>query len=531
MTHAALDRALVRLPAAYAGPTHAALDRALARLPAAYAGPGGAIALIRRGEVLVRHAWGWADRERRIPFTPATLFRICSISKQFTCAAMLDSFPDPGVLDGDIHARMPLLAGVRPRTVDLANNQSGLRDYWATAMIQGSPVEAPFGEAEARALIARTRSLHFAPASRYSYCNHNFRLIGDVVADRAGAPLADLMRRVFDRAGMQTARLHPDTFEMPDGTIGYEGNVEAGFRPAVNRIVWTGDAGVIASLDDMIAWERHIDATRDDAGSLYRRLSVPVAFSDGAPAAYGFGLSRGALLGRAITGHGGGLRGWRSFRFNMPEERISVVCLMNHMADPRAAGADLLGALLDAPARPPAADPPGTWSGSFVEPETGLVTRLETAPDHRVRLHFSGHPEILDQAPGNEAAGGMVRLRRTADGIWMDRMSENLASRLVPVAGEAAMDVGGTSIPTSATRISPASMPGTHGAFSGVLGQGMMEPMIAVAPDLWRLPFPRALDHSPPGDWTVAFRRDGDGRVAGVEIGCWLARRIAFVRR
>ncbi len=513
--------------------THAALDRALARLPSAYAGPGGAIALVRAGEVLVRHAWGWADRERRIPFTPATLFRICSISKQFTCATMLDNVADPALLDAGIHARMPRLHGTRPRTIDLANNQSGLRDYWATAMIQGSPVEAPFGEAEARALIARTSSLHFAPGSRYSYCNHNFRLIGDVVAERAGRPLDALMRRVFDRAGMATARLHPDTFEMPDGTIGYEGSVEAGFRPAVNRVIWTGDAGVIASLDDMIAWERFIDATREDAGGLYRRLSAPVSFSDGTPAAYGLGLSRGTLLGRAITAHGGGLRGWRSFRFNMPEERISVVCLFNHMSDPRGAGADLLGALLDAPPKPPAADPPGLWSGSFVEPESGLVTRLETGPDQRVRLHFSGHPELLDQLPGNEAAGGMVRLRRGADGIRMDRMAENMSTRLVPVEGEARMDVGGTfhSDEYDADFTCVDSGGGLYGAFSGVLGQGMMEPMIAVGPDLWRLPFPRALDHSPPGDWTVAFRRDASGTVAGVEIGCWLARRIAFARR
>jgi D-aminopeptidase len=512
--------------------THAALDRALSRIPATYAGPGGAIALLRAGEVLVRHAWGWADRERRIAFTPSTLFRICSISKQFTCATMLDNFPDPSVLDGDIAARVPLLTGQRPRTIDLANNQSGLRDYWATAMLLGSPVEAPFGEAEARALIGRTRSLHFAPGSRYSYCNHNFRLIGDATAERAGASLAELMRRVFARAGMATARLHADTSEMPDGTIGYEGGVEAGFRPAVNRITWTGDAGVIASLDDMIAWERFIDATREDAGGLYRRLSVPMRFSDGAPAGYGLGLSRGTLLGRAITGHGGGLRGWRSFRFNMPEERVSVVCLFNHMADARAAGADLAGALLDAPAKPTPPDPPAAWAGAFTEPVTGLVTRLETLPDQRVRLHFSGGAELLDQLEGGEAGNGTVRLRRAGDGIWMDRATDNLSSRLVPVEGEAALDVAGRfhSDEYDADFTCADAGGALYGAFSGVLGQGMMEPMIAVGPDLWRLPFPRALDHSPPGDWTLAFHRDGAGRVDRVEIGCWLARRIGFAR-
>jgi hypothetical protein len=87
---------------------------------------------------------------------------------------------------------------------------------------------------------------------------------------------------------------------VPGFTVGYEGGQAEGFRPAVNRITWTGDAGVSASLDDMIAWERHIDATRDNPESIYQRLAAPVAFTDGANSGYGFGLARGEILGRQI---------------------------------------------------------------------------------------------------------------------------------------------------------------------------------------------------------------------------------------
>ena len=107
-----------------------------------------------------------------------------------------------------------------------------------------------------------------------------------------------------------------------------------------------GDAGLGASLDDMIAWERHIDATRDDAGSLYCRLSAPVCFADGAPAVYGFGLNRGTELGRPVTAHGGALRGWRSHRMYVPSERVSVVVMFNHLADAHEAAVDLLAAVL-----------------------------------------------------------------------------------------------------------------------------------------------------------------------------------------
>jgi D-aminopeptidase len=46
---------------------------------------------------------------------------------------------------------------------------------------------------------------------------------------------------------------------------------------------------------------------------------------------------------------------------------------------------------------------------------------------------------------------------------------------------------------------------------------------------MWALPCPRALDHTPPGDWTLSVRREG-GRVVGLSVGCWLARGLAYDR-
>jgi CubicO group peptidase (beta-lactamase class C family) len=127
----------------------ARLELAVERLTTAYPGPGGACAVLKDGEVLARHAWGFINAERRIAFTPRSLFRMCSITKQFTCAAVLDAFADMSVLDEDVRARLPRLEGAAPGALQLAHNQSGLRDYWAVAMLHGSPAEAPFGDAEA----------------------------------------------------------------------------------------------------------------------------------------------------------------------------------------------------------------------------------------------------------------------------------------------------------------------------------------------------------------------------------------------
>ncbi len=513
--------------------TSTRLDRAIEALPRCYAGPGGAVAVLRNGEVLVRHAWGWANAERRIPFTPRTLFRMCSITKQFTCAVVLGSFPDPSVLDEDVRARLPLLQQPAPRALHLCHNQSGLRDYWAVAMLYGSPAEASFGDSEAARVISGTKTLQFTPGTRSSYVNQNFRLLSDIVQERTGRSFAELLRtRVFDRAGMASALLAADTRAMPDGTEGYEGTPARGFRAAENRIVWTGDAGLGASLDDMIAWERHIDATRDEAEALYSRLSSPVTFADGAAAAYGFGLSRAVEFGRAITGHGGALRGWRSHRLYVPSERISVVVMFNHMANAHDAALDILAAALEEQPAPVAALPSTVgWCGSYIEPDGRLAVRIDL-DQGKVRLRYGHHPDRLELQSDGSASGPGVRLRPVEDGLWMDRLNENHSTLLHACDSVPALDVAGRfQCDELGAELTVADAGGAlYGAFSGFLGQGRMELMDPIGGDVWTLPCPRALDHTPPGDWTLAFQRDGAGEVCAVTVGCWLARRLQYRR-
>ncbi|MGI4801927.1 MAG: D-aminopeptidase, partial [Janthinobacterium lividum] len=461
-----------------------------------------------------------------------TLFRMCSITKQFTCALVLDAFPDSSSLDGDVAARLPLLEETAPGALHLCHNQSGLRDYWALAMLQGSPAEAPFGDAETGRIIGSTKTVQFAPGTRYSYSNGNFRLLSDVLQDRTGRAFAEMLRtRIFDRTRMETAFLAADTSAMPDGTQGYEGTQATGFRAAENRVLWTGDAGLGASLDDMVAWERHVDATRDEVDSLYGRIAVPTTFYGGAPAEYGFGLNRRPELGHPTTGHGGALRGWCSHRLYVRSERVSVVVLFNHLNSANKAAVDLLAAVLDQERpKPDLALPSPAWVGSYLEPETGLAVRIDPAVAGQVRLRFGHSAEQLDLQADGTARGVGTRLRQNDDGLWMDRPGDNMSSRLLPCGGSPARDMAGRyRCEELEAELTVSDAGGVlYGAFSGFLGQGRMEMLESVGPDVWALPCPRALDHTPPGDWTLAVRRGGDGRVTGIEVGCWLARRLSY---
>ena len=150
-----------------------------------------------------------------------------------------------------------------------------------------------------------------------------------------------------------------------------------------------------------------------------------------------------------------------------------------------------------------------------------------------MRLRFGVSAEDLAVGGGGGfAAAGEVSLRSDDQGLWMDRTAENLSTRLAPCPAGAAADISGRfvcdDLDASLTIVGEGDL--FYGAFSGLLGSGRMELLDPIGQDVWALPCPRALDHNPPGDWTLVFERDGQGTAVSVIVGCWLARGLTYRR-
>lgn len=514
---------------------NAALERALNLLPSRCKGPGGVAGVVKDGQIVARRAWGFADTYRRLPMTAKTRLPICSISKHFTCALLLDLFDDPSALDPQVADFLPHYRDPLPTVAELCHNQSGLRDYWALTVLQGALPEMSFRRDDALPLIARSKTAHFRAGTLYSYNNANFRILAELIERGTGRDFGELLsERLFGPAGMKTAVLSPDARQPLDGVIGYEGNDEIGFLPADNGVYWFGDAGISASLDDMLAWEVHIDATRNDPKSLYNRLGAPVTYADGTPADYGYGLRRDSWSGVKYTSHGGGLRGFSSYRLHVAEERLSVVVMFNHDTATFTSAISLMEATLGLPPRANEAVRPQGWDGLWLDEERGLI--LRTVQDATgVRLYYSPSPSRLAVGADGIARGQGLALERDSDTLVMHRYHENLHVRARPLAR--IDDADGSEIAgryhseeLDADLEIEARDGAVHALFTGMLGTGPMERMYALAQDIWIVTSRRSIDASPPGDWTVRVRRNTDGSVSGLTIGCWLARSIDYRR-
>jgi D-aminopeptidase len=206
--------------------------------------------------------------------------------------------------------------------------------------------------------------------------------------------------------------------------------------------------------------------------------------------------------------------------------------MFNHLSPAHDAAGELFAAVLGEtrPPTPAASQPP--WLGAYVEPQTGLATRIEWAGGGKVRLRFGHSAELIDMRADGSAGVEGARLRKTADGLCMDRPQDNQSSRLQSLVAGGSRDVAGRyHCAELEAQVTVADAGGAlYGAFSGFLGQGRMELLEPVGADVWALPCPRALDFTPPGDWTLAFERDGQGAPARVRVGCWLARNLVYDR-
>ena len=181
----------------------------------AYSGavPGAAVLVLRDGAPLIRRAYGLADLEQRAAATPATNYRLASMTKQFTAAAVL-ALMDEGrlSLDDAVRRWLPSLPAAADAVTlrQLFTHTSGLLDY--EDLIPAGTTQQVHDADVLRLLESQNRT-YFVPGTSYRYSNTGYALLALIVARASGKDFATFLReRIFVPLGMT-------------GTVAYEAGV------------------------------------------------------------------------------------------------------------------------------------------------------------------------------------------------------------------------------------------------------------------------------------------------------------------
>lgn len=378
------------------------VDGVIAEIEARPEFVGLSVAVARGDRLLVDRGAGIADLEWNQPADAKTPFRIGSITKQFTAAAIMKLVERGKVgLDDPISKYVPDFdtEGHTVTIRQLLNHTSGIPNYTAQpAFAAKAPLD--LSDEDLLKTIAGV-PFDFDPGTKWAYSNTNYYLLGMVVAKAVGKPYAEFMDdEFFKPLGLTHTRYGSLRDIVPQRAQGYEYDPASGRihnAAAISMNVPGGAGALISTAGDLVRWQIALANGRAvSPGSFQQMIGSTVDVGDGVNK-YGFGLMVGESGGQRRIWHNGGINGFNSMLMWLPDEGLRVAVISNDIALPSDAIAGrIVAALTSAEPLPPlrtTADPGGAAAvRKFIEDQVNGTTDFSTMSPQLADL-VRAHPE------------------------------------------------------------------------------------------------------------------------------------------
>jgi len=293
--------------------------------------PGAAVIVTQNGRTVYARGRGLADVEAGRPIGPDTVFRLASITKQFTAAVILQ-LADEGrlSLDDPLSRFLPDYPqpGAGATVRQLLNHTSGIQSYTG---IPGWMTEANTNRAyTTEEMIAqfRDRPSLTPPGSAWVYNNSGYLLLGAIIEAVTGMPWDQAVEaRISRPLGLSTLRSGIGEERVPEMARGYTREGREAQR--IHMSVPHAAGALIASVGDLAAWAHALHHGRVVSAESYAAMIAPTTMPDGRRIPYGYGMGQGDVRGRPTIGHNGGIFGFSTDSLYLPEADIFVAVLAN----------------------------------------------------------------------------------------------------------------------------------------------------------------------------------------------------------
>jgi CubicO group peptidase (beta-lactamase class C family) len=297
-------------------------------------GPGAAVIITRGGQTLYAAGRGLADVQARRPITPDTVFRLGSITKQFTAATILQLVQEGKIsLDDPLSRFFPDFPqpGASATVRQLLNHTSGVVSYTG---IPGWMVEANTGRPYTTAeMIALFRDLPppTKPGEQWAYNNSGYVLLGAIIEAATGRPWHQAVEeRIARPLQLRTIGYGVDReggAAMAKGYTAANGQVQPAQR--IHMSVPHGAGALVGTIRDLATWAHALHHGRVVNRATYRAMTVPTALPGGRSEPYGFGIGFGSVRGRNTIGHNGGIFGFSTESLYIPSDDLFVAVFAN----------------------------------------------------------------------------------------------------------------------------------------------------------------------------------------------------------
>lgn len=288
--------------------------------------------VVKNGQALLRAGYGLANVELNVPATPEHVFRIGSVTKQFTAALVLMLAEEGKLALADpVTKYLPdYPVGGKTITIEhLLTHTSGIQSYTDIPRWRGMLRE----DLSLTALIDafKNEPMVFEPGERWRYNNSGYVLLGAVIEKVGGKSYADAVReRICVPLGMADTR-----YDVTDEVVARRA---AGYGRVKDRLVNAqylsmtqpyAAGALLSTVDDLAKWDAGLGSGKLLKPESLAKMFTSFTLTGGGRTGYGYGWQVGTFEGRPSQEHGGGIPGFRAHVVRLPEDRVYVAVLSN----------------------------------------------------------------------------------------------------------------------------------------------------------------------------------------------------------
>ena len=302
----------------------------------------GAVLLARDGQPIESRGYGMANIELSVPNSPETVFRLGSVTKQFTGMAivMLQERGKLSVNDPICKYLSDCPQAWQPITIkNLLTHTAGIPNYTEFPDFpKTAAVDTTAAELTSR---FRDKPLQFALGEKYAYSNSGYYLLGTIIERASGKPYADfLQENIFGPLGMKQTGYDNPVRIIKNRAAGYARTSDGFINAAPISMSTAYAAGALYStVGDLLLWDQALYTEK-----LVSRKSLDEAFTP-FKSNYGYGWSIGKRFDRQVIAHGGGIFGFSSYIARYPSDHVTVIVLSNVEGAPSGEIANSLAAI------------------------------------------------------------------------------------------------------------------------------------------------------------------------------------------
>lgn len=293
----------------------------------------GATAIVtRNGELLYRGAIGMADIELGVKAKPEHVFRIGSITKQFTAVAILQLEEQGRLSVTDPITKYIPDYPTQGHTITiehLLTHTSGIKSY--TGMSEFAHVAGKDLTPMEIVDVFKDQPMEFEPGEKFYYNNYGYILLGVIIEKASGMSFANyIQQNIFEPLGMSHSCYGDDTSLVSMRAAGYQQkNGSYADADFLNMTLPYAAGALLSNVDDLNKWNQALHTNKVLSQKSLQKAMTAYTLNDGTTTAYGYGWKLDEIYNKPVIEHDGVIQGFLSAAMYLPTEKVFVTVFSN----------------------------------------------------------------------------------------------------------------------------------------------------------------------------------------------------------